>query len=43
LFTTEKWIPVAVNIDDGAEMGSESVKVVSENSSSDAKDIDVES
>ena len=37
LFTTEKWISVAVNLDDGAEMDSEPVKVVSENSSSDAE------
>ena len=42
LFTSEKWISVAVNIDDGSEMESESVKVVGENSSSDAEDIDVE-
>ena len=33
---------MAVIIDDRAEMESESVKVVGENSSSDAEDIDVE-
>ena len=37
-----KWISVAVNLDDGAEMGSKPIKVVSENSSSDAEDIDDE-
>ena len=42
MFTTEKWISVAVNLDHGAEMDSEPVKVFSENSSSDAEDIDVE-
>ena len=33
---------MAVNIDDGAEVESESVKVVSENSRADPEDIDVE-
>ena len=28
IFTTENWISVAINLDDGAEMDSEPVKVV---------------